>query len=197
MGQNPLDRERLVSGALAAQSRDDVSRDRRRGHRALGHRGQGGRAADPPTPRVVSGQRARLRELRRAALEGGVRGRGRQVQGRGLERIQDPSADRSQGRHRSLRGGAPRGGRPLHGDARLDVGVRLSRGAQSRAGGRSGSAFTGTKIRWPTTTSTATSSSSRSSRFRFWRPNTRRAASPRSRRGSPLRRRTTCAATSR
>ena len=176
---------------------DHAARDRRRRHRALGHRGQGREPAHPPAARLLSRPRAGLCQLGGARHQAGLRGGGGALQERRLDGVQDPPAHRSQGRHRDLPGGARHGGRRLHRHARLDVGVRLSRGDPRGTGDPGAAASTGTRTRWPTTTSTTTSSSSSSSTSRSSPPSTRRAASPPMRPGSSPAPPTICAATSR
>ena len=125
-----------VAGDVAAQPRDDTARDRRDGRGAVGSRRQDRWSADPPAARLLPRPRAGLRVLGGAAVQGGLRRGGRALQGRRLERLQDPSAHRPRDRHQGVRGGATRGRRRLHDHAGLDVGLSVPGGAAGGQGGR-------------------------------------------------------------
>ena len=156
MGQDPLDRERLYQ-ALWSRSRQTTLRAIGAVDVALWD--LAGKVANLPIHRLLGSyriERAGLRELRGAAVEGGVRRGGAALQGRGLDRVQDPPADRSRRGHRGVPRRAPGRRRRLPRDARLDVGVPVPGGAARRQGRARTSASTGTRTRWPTTTSTAT-----------------------------------------
>ena len=84
-----------VSRVVAAEPVDHGARDRRGGRGALGPGRQGRGAPHPPAARLVPGPRPRVRELGRPRLPRGLWRGGGALQGRGLDRLQDPSAHRS------------------------------------------------------------------------------------------------------
>ena len=127
LGQDPLDRERLYH-ALWQRSRATTARAIGAVDVALWD--LAGKVAGLPIHRLLGSYRDRVRAYASSAvlaLPGGLRGGGGALQGRGLDRLQDPSADRSGHGHRGLPGGAPGGRRRLHGDARLDAGPTTTR----------------------------------------------------------------------
>ena len=116
IGQDPLDRERLWQAMWAKNRNDDAARDRRRRRRAVGSRRARSRACrSTACSGAIATSVAGVRELGGARLARGVCGGSREVQGRRLARVQDPSADRPGRRHRGVPRGAARRGRRLPG----------------------------------------------------------------------------------
>ena len=163
MGQDPLDRERLYQALL--------SRSRHTTLRAIGAVDIAlwdiaGKVAGLPIHRLLGSYRDRVPAYASSAVlpsQAGLRGGGGALQGRGLDRLQDPPAHRSRAStSRSARRCAARW-------ATASPSCSTRRGpttTRRRCGWARPSrswASTGTRTRWPTTTSTTTSSSSSSS----------------------------------
>ncbi len=192
----PRAAQSTVSGRAHACA--DGPRDRRGRHRAVGHRRQGRRAADPSPARHLPQERAGLCPLRRSiGLARGLCRAGAAVQGDRLARLQDPPAAALATRTSRCARRCARRSATTTRSCSIRPGATATRrrcgsGARSRRWGS-----TGTRTRSPNRTSTTTSSSGRSSTSRSWRPNIRSAASiirPVDHASAPP---TTCAATSR
>ena len=154
-GQGP-DASRGSGGRAVEEAAPGRRAHHRRGRRgALGPAREGDGPADPSPARHLPRGGAGLCQLRRAAVARGLCRAGAGVQGGGLGRLQDPSADAVADRHQGVRGGA-QGGRRLHHHARLDLGLRLSGGAARRPRRRRRWATSGTRTRCTTRTSTTT-----------------------------------------
>ena len=96
LGQDPLDRERLWQAMWQRSRHDDAPRDRRHGRGAVGSR-----AARSPACRSIACWAPTATACRPSvssavlASQGGLRRGGGALQGERVERLQDPSADRS------------------------------------------------------------------------------------------------------
>ena len=94
--------------AVGARPGRDGALDRRRRHRAVGHRRQEGRAADPPADRHQPRQDRRLCQLRDPHLARGLCRAGHALPIDRLARLQDPPAAAMARGHQGVRGGAGR-----------------------------------------------------------------------------------------
>ena len=158
MGQDPLDRERLYQGLM--------SRARQTTLRAIGAVDIAlwdiaGKVANLPIHRLLGSYRDRAPAYASSAVLATKQAYAEEAarfksDGWTAYKIHPPTDP--EGRHRDLPGRARHGGRRLHRHARLDVGVRLSRGDPRRDARSRSWASTGTRTPWPTTTSTTTSS---------------------------------------
>ena len=182
---------------MGARPGRDGAGDRRLRHRAVGHRRQGRRDADPPADRHLPRQDRRLCQLRDPRHAGGLCRAGPALPIDRLARLQDPSAAILARRHQGLRGGAQGGRRRLHGDAQFDLELPLRGGAQGRPGDRGDGVLL---VRGPARRPghlQLRQAASRSSTSRSSPPNTRSAGSILTSRGSSSAPPIFCAAMSR
>ena len=196
IGPEPARPRAAQQAAVGARPRRDGPRDRRRRYRAVGHRRQDRRPADPPADRHLPRQDRRLCQLRDPRLGEAYVEQAMHYQSTGWHAYKIHPPQRWREDIKVCEAVARR-------SATITRSCSIRPGATATRR-RSGSAWrsrrwgtTGTRTRCTSRTSTTTSSSGRSSTSRSWPPNTRSAASIHTSRGSPSAPPTCCAATSR